>query len=366
MNDASPLRVEDARLLRGRARFTDDVHLDRMVHAVFVRSPMAHAKIGGIDAEPALAAGALAVITAKNLPFIDKKLILRYWNPNIRGGRPRLLAADRVRHVGEAVALVIAENRYVAEDIAVLVAVDYRPLPPVATTAAAVAAGAERLHEEWPDNIAAEIANTAGDADAAMAQAPRRLKRSFRFGRQTGLPLETRGCVAEFDTDRNRLTMWISTQVHYTVRNNLSEILGVPEYDVRVIAEDVGGGFGTKSRPYAEEIIVGHASRLLGRPVKWIEDRSENLQATTHSRATETTLEIGYDETGRVHALRGDLVVDIGAYVFTSGIMTAEVASGQCAGPYKIANINLKTRCVGSNKTPLATYRGAGQPEPGG
>jgi len=363
LNDASPLRVEDARLLRGRARFTDDVHLDRMVHAVFVRSPMAHAKIGGIDAEPALAAGALAVITAKNLPFIDKKLILRYWNPNIRGGLPSLLAADRVRHVGEAVALVIAENRYVAEDIAVLVAVDYRPLPPVATTAAAVAAGAERLHEEWPDNIAAEIANTAGDADAAMAQAPRRLKRSFRFGRQTGLPLETRGCVAEFDTDRNRLTMWISTQVHYTVRNNLSEILGVPEYDVRVIAEDVGGGFGTKSRPYAEEIIVGHASRLLGRPVKWIEDRSENLQATTHSRATETTLEIGYDETGRVHALRGELVVDIGAYVFTSGIMTAEVASGQCAGPYKIANINLKTRCVGTNKTPLATYRGAGQPE---
>ena len=363
MNDASPLRVEDARLLRGRARFTDDVHLDRMVHAVFVRSPMAHAKIGGIDTEPALAAGALAVITAKNLPFIDKKLILRYWNPNIRGGLPSLLAADRVRHVGEAVALVIAENRYVAEDIAVLVAVDYRPLPPVATTAAAVAAGAERLHEEWPDNIAAEIANTAGDADAAMAQAPRRLKRSFRFGRQTGLPLETRGCVADFDTDRNRLTMWISTQVHYTVRNNLSEILGVPEYDVRVIAEDVGGGFGTKSRPYAEEIIVGHASRLLGRPVKWIEDRSENLQATTHSRATETTLEIGYDETGRVHALRGDLVVDIGAYVFTSGIMTAEVASGQCAGPYKIANINLKTRCVGTNKTPLATYRGAGQPE---
>lgn len=363
MNDTSPVRVEDPRLLRGRATFADDVHLDRMVHAVFVRSPMAHAEIAGIDIEPALAAGALAVITAENFPFIDKKLISRFWNLAIRGGQPDLLATDRVRHVGEAVALVIAEDRYVAEDIAVLVAVDYRPLPPVATTAGAVAPDAAQLHEDWPQNIAAEIANTSGDAKGAMADAPRRLKKSFQFGRQTGLPLETRGCVADFDIDRNRLTIRISTQTHYNVRNNLAEILGLPEYDVRVIAEDVGGGFGAKSRPYAEEIIVSYASRLLARPVKWIEDRSESLQATTHSRAIETEIEVGYDDAGRILALRGDLTVDIGAYVFTSGIITADVASGQSAGPYKIANIDVRTRCVGTNKTPLATYRGAGQPE---
>ena len=155
MNDASPLRVEDARLLRGRARFTDDVHLDRMVHAVFVRSPMAHAKIGGIDAEPALAAGALAVITAENLPFIDKKLILRYWNPNIRGGLPSLLAADRVRHVGEAVALVIAENRYVAEDIAVLVAVAIKIVGALLITAMLIIpAAAARSMSRTPESMA--------------------------------------------------------------------------------------------------------------------------------------------------------------------------------------------------------------------
>ena len=363
MNEASPKRVEDPRLLRGRANFTDDIHLDRMVHAVFVRSSMAHAEIAGIDAAPALAAGALVVLTAKDLPFIDKKLISRFWNPAIRGGQPDLLARDRVRHVGEAIALVVAEDRYVAEDLAVLVNVEYRPLPAVATTATALAPDAAQLHPEWTGNIAAEIENTAGDAASAMADAPRRLKKSFRFGRQSGLPLETRGCVADFDSDRNRLTVRISTQTHYNVRNNLAEILGLPEYDVRVIAEDVGGGFGAKSRPYAEEIIVSHASRLLGRPVKWIEDRSESLQATTHSRAIETELELGYDDNGRILALRGELTVDIGAYVFTSGIITADVASGQCAGPYRIANIDLTTRCVGTNKTPLATYRGAGQPE---
>ena len=363
MKDGSPVRAEDPRLLRGRGKFTDDIHLDRMVHAVFVRSPMAHAEIVGINIEPALAAGALAVITAENFQFIDRKLISRFWNPAIRGGQPDLLATDRVRHVGEAVALVIAEDRYMAEDIAVLVTVDYRPLPPVVTTAAAVAPDAVQLHDDWPHNVAAEIANTAGDVDAAMAGAPRRIKRSFQFGRQTGLPLETRGCLADFDIDRNRLTVWVSTQTHYNVRNNLAEILGLSEYDVRVIAEDVGGGFGAKSRPYAEDIIVSYASRLLSRPVKWIEDRSENLKATTHSRAIETDIEIGYDDTGRVLALRGSLVADIGAYVFTSGIITTDVASGQCAGPYRIANIDFRARCVGTNKTPLATYRGAGQPE---
>ena len=151
--------------------------------------------------------------------------------------------------------------------------------------------------------------------------------------------------------------------MHYAVRQNLSMLLGIPEYDVRVVAEDVGGGFGSKSRVYLEEILIAHASRALKRPVKWIEDRVESLQATTHSRAFDTTLEIGYDDNGSILALKGRIVVDVGAYVFTSGIVTAEVAASHAMGPYRIPNMAVDVVCVGTNKTPLATYRGSGQPE---
>jgi aerobic carbon-monoxide dehydrogenase large subunit len=356
-------RVEDARLLTGRGQFTDDIHLDRMVHAAFVRSPMAHAEIAGIDTRAAIDAGALLVLTARDLPFIGKTLISRFAHPSIREGVSKLLALDRVRFVGEAVALVVAEDRYRAEDLAELVEVDYRPLPAVATMAAAMAPGASALHPAWTGNVAAAFKHETGDADAALRKCARRLKRRFVFGRQTALPLETRGCVADFDVERASLTVWLSTQTHYNVRQNLAALLDIPEFNVRVVAEDVGGGFGGKSRPYAEEVLVSHASRVLGRPVKWIEDRFEHMFATTHSRAMETEVEFGYDEEGRIRALKGRLLVDVGAYVFTSGIVTAQVASGQCAGPYKIENIALDVLCVGTNKTPLATYRGAGQPE---
>jgi aerobic carbon-monoxide dehydrogenase large subunit len=356
-------RVEDRRLLTGRGHFVDDIHLDRMVHCAFVRSPHAHAQIKAIDAQAAKDAGALAVLTAADLPFIGETLFIPRWHPSVRKVLPRFLATDRVRHVGEAVAMVIGTDRYAAEDFAGLVDVRYRLLDPVASTAAALAPHAPQIHEAWPGNVAASFTHALGDADAAMAAAPHRISRAFHYGRQTGLPLETRGCVADFDPDRNALTVWTSTQVHYAVRQNLSLLLGVPEYDVRVIADDVGGGFGAKSRPYLEEILVAHASRVLRRPVIWIEDRLEHLQATTHSRACETALEIGYDGEGRLLALKGHIVFDIGAYCFTGGIITAEVAASHAAGPYKIPNLAVDVVCVGTNKTPLAPYRGSGQPE---
>ena len=155
----------------------------------------------------------------------------------------------------------------------------------------------------------------------------------------------------------------MSTQAHYNVRQNLATILDLPEYQVRVIAEDVGGGFGAKSRTYAEEIVVSHCSRVLRRPVKWIEDRFENIQATTHSRAIDVDLELGADETGMLTALSAQVTLDVGAYVFTSGVMTAEVAAAHLSNGYKISNLTIEVRCVGTNKTPIATYRGAGQPE---
>jgi aerobic carbon-monoxide dehydrogenase large subunit len=357
------LRKEDRSLLTGRGAFVDDMHLDRMVHGVFVRSPFPHAQIRAINIEAAGKAGALAALTARDLPFFEKRLVARYWHPSIRKVLPSLLALDRVRYVGEPVALVIAETRYLAEDFAELVKVDYEPMNVVAAPAEFHSHPAVTLHPEWPGNVAAQYQHKLGDAEAALARAPRRISRSFSFRRQGGLPLETRGCVADFDASRGALTIWISTQTHYAVRMNLAELLGIPESNIQVITGDVGGGFGAKSRPCCEEVVVSHASRVLGRPVKWIEDRLEHMQATTQSRGIDTELELGYDDDGRVLALKGRLLVDIGAYVFTSGIITAEVASTHCCGPYKIPNACVDVICAGTNKTPLATCRGAGQPE---
>jgi aerobic carbon-monoxide dehydrogenase large subunit len=358
-----PLRKEDNRLLRGAARFVDDVHLDRMVHGAFVRSAMPHAEIVSIDASRALAAGAMAALTAKDLPFIDQPWVVRYWHPSIRNGLPKFLATGRVRFVGEPVAFVVAGNRYQAEDLAELVDVEYRELPIIATVAEATAQGAALLHPDWIGNVAAAFEHEHGDAARALSDCAHRVRRRFNFVRQAPVPLETRGVVADFGAERRSLTAWLSTQPHYNVRQNLASLLGLAERDVRVIAEDVGGGFGSKSRPYGEEIIVAHASRVLRRPVKWIEDRFENLQATTHSRAMEVDLEIGCDADGRFAALKVQILLDIGAYVFTSGIATAQVAAAHVANGYRFPNISINVRCIGTNKTPIGTYRGAGQPE---
>ncbi|HEY6993693.1 MAG TPA: xanthine dehydrogenase family protein molybdopterin-binding subunit [Xanthobacteraceae bacterium] len=359
----SPLRREDAGLLRGRARFVDNVHLDRMAHGAFVRSPFAHAEIVAIDAARALAAGALVVLTARDLPFNDQRWIVRYWHPSIRNGLPKFLATDRVRFVGEPVAFVVALDRYRAEDFAPLVEVEYRPLPTIASIESATAEGAMRLHPEWSRNVAAEFEHHHGDAARALGASAHRARRRFHFIRQAPVPLETRGVVADFDAERRSLTAWLSTQPHYNARQNLASLLGLSEHSVRVICEDVGGGFGSKSRPYAEEVIVAHASRMLRRPVKWIEDRLENLRATTHSRAMDVDLEIGCDANGSVTALKAEILVDIGAYVFTSGVATAEVAAAHIANAYRFPDISIAVRCIGTNKTPIGTYRGAGQPE---
>jgi carbon-monoxide dehydrogenase large subunit len=334
-----------------------------MVQGAFIRSPIAHAEIVRIDAIAAIEAGALLVLTSKDLPFRDRDFVVRYWHPSIKNGLPPFLAEDCVRYVGEPVAFLVADDRYVAEDLAALVQIEYRPIAPIASAAMALAPGAPRLHAEWEDNIAAQFKYDFGDPDGVLAHSPARLKNYYRYARQIPLPLEGRGCVADFSVDRNELTVYISTQSHYNVRTNLSKILDLPESNVSVVAEDVGGGFGSKSRTYPEEIIVSYASMQLGRPVKWIEDRFENLQATTHSRSIDTELEIAYDIDGRITALKERVVVDIGAYVFTSGIVTAEIVAARCAGPYKIDNISIEVVCVGTNKTPIATYRGAGQPE---
>ncbi len=328
-----------------------------------MRSPVAHAEVVSIDASRALAAGAIAVLTGPDLQFNDQSWIVRYWHPSIRNGLPRFLAVERVRFVGDPVAFVVASDRYLAEDFARLVEVEYRSLPVIASINDAIAEGAALLHPEWTGNIAAAFEHYHGDAARALSDCAHRARRQFSFVRQAPVPLEPRGVVADFNADRRGLTIWLSTQPHYNVRQNLSSLLGLSEENIRVIAEDVGGGFGSKSRPYAEEIIVAHASRTLRRPVKWIEDRFENFQATTHSRAMDIALEIGCDMQGHLTVLKAEILVDIGAYVFTSGIATAEVAAAHIVNAYRFPNIAISVRCIGTNKTPIGTYRGAGQPE---
>ena len=368
MTNAGPIgrpvpRREDARLLRGRARFVDDVHLERMLHGVFVRSPHPHAEIGAIDASAALAAGARLVLAADDLPFADRAFVVRYWHAAIRGGTQPFLARGRVRYVGEPVALVVADDAYRAEDLASLVEVDYRPLESVAGIEAALADGAPALHDSWTGNVAARFSYERGDAGRALERAARRVVHETSFARQIPLPLETRGAVADFDRSRGSLTVRLSTQAHYNVRENLASLLDLPESAVRVICEDVGGGFGAKSRCYGEEIVLAEASRVLGRPVKWIEDRRENMLATTHSRGIDVALELGLSEDGRFEALRATVALDTGAYVFTSGIATGELCGALIPGAYRIPDFSVEVLAVGTNKTPAATYRGAGQPE---
>ena len=351
-------RKEDNRLLRGRARFADDVHLDHMLEGVFIRSPHAHAEIVSIDAGAALAAGASLVLTAADLPFIDQPWVVRYWHPEIRGGLPPFLARDRVRFVGEPVAFLVAANRYEAEDLAPLVEIAYRTLPAVTGPGQ----GPE-LHHEWPDNVAASFSFRRGDPDRAFRDADHKTTHSVHFARQVPLPLETRGMVADFHPERPSLTLRMSTQAHYNVRENLASLLGLAESEVRVVCEDVGGGFGAKSRTYCEEIVVSHASRVLARPVKWIEDRSENFVATTHSRDIAADMELGISADGRFEALKAKVTLDAGAYIFTSGIATAELAGALLTGAYRFTDFHIEVVVIGTNKTPAATYRGAGQPE---
>ncbi len=356
-------RREDERLLRGTARFVDDLHRSRMLHGVFIRSPYPHAEIRRVDGSAALAAGARLVLTADDLPFAQRSFVVRYWHKAIRGGTQPFLARGRVRYVGEPVALLVADDPYRAEDLAALVEVSYRPLAAVAGIGAARGDGAPALHETWTGNVAARFSFERGDAAAALARAERRVAHDASFARQVPLPLETRGTVADFDRAGGALTVWLSTQAHYNVRENLASLLELPESAVRVICEDVGGGFGAKSRCYGEEIVLAEASRLLGRPVKWIEDRRENMLATTHSRGIDVALELGLAGDGRFEALRATVALDVGAYVFTSGIATGELCGALIPGAYRIPDFFIEVLAVGTNKTPAATYRGAGQPE---
>src|SRR5713226_3896346 len=355
-------RVEDDRLLRGRGHFTDDIS-EGALESYLVRSPFAHARIKSIDVSAARALpGVVAVYLAADLPFGSTDLPILIPHPNLTHGRTqRCLASQVVRYVGEAVAFVVAENRYIAEDAADLVEVDYEPLPVVITPE--VSAKAEHLvHDDLPGNVAAEMIQEVGDVKAALAKAPHKKQLRLRFERGAASPMEGRAVWARWSEPEHRLTVYDSTQSPTSIRGGLAVLFGLPESNVDVIAPDVGGGFGPKIMLfYPDELLVPFAAMRLGRPVKWTEDRQEHFVAVNHERGQVHEVEVGFDGDGRIVALSDDFIHDGGAYT-PYGIILPIITAAQVPGPYRVPNYRVRFRDVYTNATPTSPYRGAGRP----
>lgn len=343
-------RLEDERLLKGEGRFTDDVD-EGALECCFVRSPYAHARITNVEVSAARAQpGVHAVYTAADLPFGDRDLPLLIPHPALTNPRTqRCLAGEVVRYAGEAVAFVVAESRYLAEDAADLVEVDYEPLPVVA-----------RLEDA--NEVAAELTQEAGDVEAALDLAPHRLELELRMERAAAQPLEARAVWAKFDSQDRRLTVYDSTQSPTSIRGGLAVLFGLPESDVEVIAPNVGGGFGPKIMLFhPDEILVPYAAMRLGRPVKWTEDRREHFVAVNHERGQIHRVRVGFDGEGRLLALDDDFDHDAGAYT-PYGIILPIITAAQIPGPYRLPAYRVRFRDLYTNKTPTSPYRGAGRP----
>jgi carbon-monoxide dehydrogenase large subunit len=369
----SLLRREDRRLLVGEGQFLADLELPHLLHAAFVRSPLAHARIRAVDLSRAAAApGVHLALSGPQLlqllpPVPDTQLSLpRKWTTQVqhRFHNPQqpLLAHDVVRHVGEAVAVIVADSRYAAEDAAELVALDLDPLPAVVDPEAALAAGSPLVHEHLGTNLVGSFTVGKGDVEGALAAAPHRLKRRFYTHRYTAVPIECRGAAALYDRRSDTLTAWSTTQVVHWLRREASVILGMPEARIRAVALDVGGGFGGKGHVYPEDLLMPFLARRLGRPVKWVEDRQEHLLAATHSRDQWHDVEIGFDDDGRILALKTDFLLDCGAFNPIGGGVAYNTAV-HLPGPYKLENYRASARIAATNKAPNAAYRGAGRPE---
>ena len=362
---ASIRRREDPRLFMGRGRFVADIALPHTLHVAFVRSSFAHARIASIDdAASRAAAGVVAVVTAADLAGRVKPIRSDARYPGFHSSDWPILAGDTVRYQGEPIAAIVATSPYLAEDAAALVDIDFDPLPVVVDAEAALAADAPLVFPEWGNNVFLRRSGTFGDVDVAFAEADVVLRRAFRNQRYTGVPMEPRGCLAQFDGGTGALTLWTSTQVPHLIRSGVAEALDFPEHRVRVVAPDVGGGFGVKGSLYPEEVLIPYLARLLDRPVRWIADRSEDLMASIHAREHVHTLELAARRDGTILGLKARIVVDSGAYSpwpWTAS-MEVGIAAGNLPGPYKIRHYQFEAFSVCTNKMPIGAYRGVARP----
>jgi carbon-monoxide dehydrogenase large subunit len=356
------LRVEDPKMLVGAARYVGDLAPAGAVEAAFVRSPHPHARIQSVDVSAARALpGVLAVYTAADLagtvPLAHLVSIPEVL-PTPRGA----LASDKVRFVGEPVAVVIATDRYVAEDAVELVAVGYEPLPAVASVAAARRADAPLLHDHVPGNCYYHATGDTGGTQEAFARAAHVVRRKLHQGRAVSSAIEARGIVAALDPSTEELTCWISSQAPHQQRYFLATALGLPENRIRVVAPSVGGAFGPKDFIFPEDVCVAWAAMRLRRPVRWIEDRRENLTAAPQAKQTELELELAADADGRLLAARGRFTGDTGAYSYSApgGLIDFALTAQGIPGPYRIGAYAFEIAGVLTNKAPIAPYRGVG------
>ena len=356
-------RVEDARFLRGVGKFVDDIRLPGMLHAAFFRSPHAHARIVSIDVEQARALeGVVAVLTGADLADFPP-FVAGLPRPEVKANERHVLPADRVRFVGEAVAVVAATSRYVAEDACALIDVEWEPLPVLTDPHASLAPGAPLLHEGSESNSFAHIEFEHGEVEKAFAEADRVFSKRFHHGRMHAAPLETRGIVAEHDPGSGGFTMWTSSQVPHLTRSLLAHMLGLTyENQFRVIAPDVGGGFGLKIHLFPEDAVVPYLARHTGRPVKWIEDRYESLAASTHAKEIVMDLELATTSDGKFLAFRGRYVGDAGAYAIYpwTPLVDSLVAAVLLPSLYDVPAVRFEVDAAYTNKCPTGAYRGVG------
>ena len=365
----SVLRIEDLRLLRGSGEFVDDLHRDGMLFAAFLRSPLAHGRIRAVNTSAARAiAGVHAVLTAEDVASGSNNSIPRVPLrlaplPELVAFEQPVIAEGKVRYVGEPIAVVIATSAAIAEDGVDAIELDIEPLPAVVDHHAAMR-NEVLLIEAAGTNVPITYTASKGDAAAVFAKGAHYTRReTFRVHRHTAVCLETRGLLAVWDGSASRLTVSGAAKVPFATRRMLAKNMDLPEECIEMMEFDVGGGFGVRGEFYPEDFLVPFAARKLGRPVKWIEDRRENLLASNHSREIDCEIEIACAKDGTVLALRSHAWVDMGAYVRTSGTIPPRNVAQFITGPYRIANVHARASMALTNKTPVGTYRGPGRYE---
>ena len=362
-------RREDPALLTGQGKYVADIHLENMLYMAVVRSPYAHARILSIDTSAAEAMpGVVAVLVGEDInPHMAQPLPMvipiEKEFPESKNPRRYPLTTGKVRHMGDPVAVVLAESSYVAADAVEAVYVDYDPLPVVVTPEGAMAEDAPVLHEAWNDNIAYRWHKEGGDVDAAFANADKIIE--FRLVNQRVIPnaIEPRAFLADFDPATESLTVWATTQIPHGVKEHLVELLELPPEKVRVIAPEVGGGFGAKGNFYNEEVIVPFLARKFGRPVKWVASRGEDYVATIHGRDQTNIIRLAASNDGRVHGAHLQIIADVGAYYSRVTPIIATLTGQMMTGVYDIPNARAEVTGVFTNKIPTEPYRGAGRPE---
>jgi aerobic carbon-monoxide dehydrogenase large subunit len=356
-------RVEDLRFLRGRGEYVADLSRSEMLHAAILRSPVAHARISGIDPRPALAIGGIhAVITAAEIGAVPKIPLRLQASPATEPFCQPVIARDRVRYVGEPIAVVLADSAVRAEDGVEAIVLDVEELPVVADRYMSNRQEA-LLFEDAGTNLAMQFTAIHGDADAAFCDAEYTRRAHFAVQRHTALPLEPRGLLAEWNAAAGRLTVMGAAKVPFFNRRTVAQMMGLSESAVDLIENDVGGGFGARGEFYPEDFLIPFATRYAGRPVLWIETRREHLIAINHAREMDCEVEIACKRDGTMLGLRGDVFVDLGAYVRTNGLIAPRNVVQLFSGPYRIPNIRVSSSALVTNKTPTGTYRAPGRYE---